>query len=531
MSERCAPPQRGRRRSCHVTEDTRQLGDATARRSRRVVARRAVATASLLPGWLRPPAPSSEPALLPAWEVLAGGGRGRQLAWDGRRVRLVDAATFAATTPDGRHDGLAPLSGEALLRGAARCVRSLSDAFVPDARAVTPDYWPYARWRFVQRVAAQAISVLGTQQMLRALGLGAHRSLPAAAALDWVLKDGLGRVGKLAVATRFGNTFDSDVKRARFVSSVLYDAAAMVEMLTPLAPRHFLLLATLANVGKSCGVTTALAVRGPMQKSFALEENLADVGARTSAQQVLADSAGLALAVGLGWAMRGWAHPAAPLLLFPPLAAVDLAAIHAQLKSVQLKTLNRERCEIAAGEFVGTRRAPDPARVAREERLVIPARLDASSLPARITSLCSAARSRDGVLDLLAQPSAAREGYVLAYDPAPPEHPAWRALCEWASRSHARPVRMRGRLAIALSSTAGSADVLQALLQVAHLRRLPFRPDLGPGEARAWAVGESLRRARADRSAFLAALVDAKWQTEHFLLSSQERAPFTLAKS
>ena len=152
-------------------------------------------------------------------------------------------------------------------------------AFKPDPRAVTPDYWEYSRrvpplrtmvavrtrragrrraghgprrarrWRFVQRVASATLTVFSTQQMLHAIGLGAQRSLPTAAALNWVLKDGLGRLGKLLVATQFGRTFDADVKRSRFVSSLVYDTAAGIEMATPLFPRHFLLLATLANIG------------------------------------------------------------------------------------------------------------------------------------------------------------------------------------------------------------------------------------------------------------------------------------------
>jgi hypothetical protein len=59
-----------------------------------------------------------------------------------------------------------------------------------------------------------------------------------------------------------------------------------------------LLLATIANVGKSIGITTANSVRAPIQRTFALEENMAEIAAKTSAQQVLADNIGLALAVG-----------------------------------------------------------------------------------------------------------------------------------------------------------------------------------------------------------------------------------------
>ena len=50
------------------------------------------------------------------------------------------------------------------------------------------------------------------QSLLQAVGVGARRSLPAAATINWVLKDGLGRLGRLTVATRFGESFDSDLK-------------------------------------------------------------------------------------------------------------------------------------------------------------------------------------------------------------------------------------------------------------------------------------------------------------------------------
>jgi hypothetical protein len=47
------------------------------------------------------------------------------------------------------------------------------------------------------------------------VGVGAQRALPAAAAINWILKDGLGRLGRLSVAARFGNSFDSDLKARR----------------------------------------------------------------------------------------------------------------------------------------------------------------------------------------------------------------------------------------------------------------------------------------------------------------------------
>jgi glutamate N-acetyltransferase/amino-acid N-acetyltransferase len=88
--------------------------------------------------------------------------------------------------------------------------------------------------------------------------------------------------------------------------------------------------------------------------------------------------------------------------------------------------------------------------------------------------------------------------------------------------------RTRGTALLALQAGAGAAEALQALLQVAHLRALPYRADLAPEQARRWALAESYRRARRDRGPFLRALRRQKWQTEHLLLAANERAPYLL---
>lgn len=77
---------------------------------------------------------------------------------------------------------------------------------------VTPDYWQYAQWRATHRLFSSMLSIFATQSLLAAVGVGAQRSLPAAAAINWVLKDGLGRLGRLGVAARFGQSFDADLK-------------------------------------------------------------------------------------------------------------------------------------------------------------------------------------------------------------------------------------------------------------------------------------------------------------------------------
>ena len=69
----------------------------------------------------------------------------------------------------------------------------------------------------------------------------------------------------------------------------------------------------------------------------------------------------------------------------------------------------------------------------------------------------------------------------------------------------------------------------QAVLQVAHLRALPFRKDLDKEAAREWALGESRARAERDVDAFAAQLFQNGWLAGKVLLSSAERAPYRVA--
>ena len=557
-------------------------------------------------------------------------------------------------------DALARLRAR-IRRSSRRLETRLRDALLPASDAVTEDYWEYARFRFFQRAASSGITVFATQQMLTAVGLGATRRLPAAAAVNWVLKDGLGRLGKLSVATNFGRAFDADVKRFRFTSSVVYDLSSLIEMITPFYPQRFLLLATIANVGKSVGITTANVVRAPIQRSFALEENLAEIAAKTSAQQVLADNVGLAFAVGLTAFTNGGkmaeAYPALrtalPLAAFVPLAAVDLYCIYRELKAVNLKTVNKERGEIIAEAFVRDGRVPTPRRVADAERLLIPARLDESALPLKIASVADACPTPEILIAALARrgagtgsgsgasgtsgsgsensgsgsgtsgasasereattnttaggrttippggdssdassppspgrgplgafrrrrrrrrdaadvskasaegsggsgaespaaPARARRSYVLTYFPPAPSRrrslyalgrDVASALFSRSSSSDRRHYSKRGGLNggatggvkghayLALEKSAPGSETMRALLQVAHLRRLPFRPDLTPEEAREWALAESDARAARDEDAFRTQMDEEGWQSGKMLLSSAERAPYVL---
>ena len=54
----------------------------------------------------------------------------------------------------------------------------------------------------------------------------------AAAAYTWVLKDGIGQVGAILFASRYGKNFDEDIKKWRFMAYVALDTAIYIELTT-----------------------------------------------------------------------------------------------------------------------------------------------------------------------------------------------------------------------------------------------------------------------------------------------------------
>ncbi|KAH8954082.1 hypothetical protein BDL97_08G061300 [Sphagnum fallax] len=291
-------------------------------------------------------------------------GRKLQYVYSGQRMWTIDPQDESHYSKDGRFQGS---PGDWLRECSEKMGRALRRSFVPDQ--VRPHYLLYLKWTMIHRFLSSINHVHCTQAMLHALGVGGKRGLPSAAALNWVLKDGLGRLGRLMYAAGLGRTFDCNLKRVRFSTSVLFCVSLGLEMLTPVFPHHFLFLATLANMGKSISLAAYLATSSAIHRSFALGDNLADISAKGQAQTVVADNLGLAVAVCINRFCHY--HPRLgrilPLAMFPVLALVELFAIRQQLQAVHLQTLNKERLEIIVNQWVRDSTVPTFEDVSKVE--------------------------------------------------------------------------------------------------------------------------------------------------------------------
>ena len=144
----------------------------------------------------------------------------------------------------------------------------LSHFFLPSS--VTPSYYQYIRWRILQRYINAIVHVLGTQSLLMGLGFKSSKVGFASASLTWVCKDALGKIARMIWASKMGQRFDSDSKRWRFRSSLVFAFGNGLEICALAFPKWFLVWATLSNAMKQMSMLTSSATRNALYNSFSV---------------------------------------------------------------------------------------------------------------------------------------------------------------------------------------------------------------------------------------------------------------------
>lgn len=227
----------------------------------------------------------------------------------------------------------------------------LSSAFIPEG--VNDSYFQYMRWRFMQRFVNANLHVIGTQSLLLGLGIKSSSKLGVSAALNWVLKDALGKMARMLWASQMGRRFDSDAKRWRFRASLLFALGNYMEILTYMMPQLFLLWATLANCCKQIAMLTSSSTRTSLYNSFrdGTRENIGDITAKGEAQIAIVDLLGIGSGIALSKFVVGTAVSSV-VLTYLGLQAMEIFCMYHEIRSVQFRVLNFERLEQIIRNFV-----------------------------------------------------------------------------------------------------------------------------------------------------------------------------------
>jgi len=237
--------------------------------------------------------------------------------------------------------------------------------FLPEGypETVTSNYLRYTGWNIFQTFCSSALGVLSTQQLLLALGAN---SLTASAALNWVIKDGLGQLGGVVYAGTVGNKFDENPKHYKWMSSLSLNCSCGLEMLSTLYPGAFLPIAALGTVGKNVSALAGSASKAAIHLSLSKKRNLADLTAKSGTQATASCLFGTFFGTFLGYTF----DYSGSLVAFGVLSASHLYACYKSLDCVVLNTLNPQRLDILLQEFKEKGRVLTPEEVSEKEATV-----------------------------------------------------------------------------------------------------------------------------------------------------------------
>uniref|UniRef100_A0A803PIH3 Protein root UVB sensitive 6 n=1 Tax=Cannabis sativa TaxID=3483 RepID=A0A803PIH3_CANSA len=327
---------------------------------------------------------------------------------DGRRWQYVaESDPSGLSFKKGSFRALSLQTPQLPLDGLVAFVRSyvVPEGF-PDS--VTPSYVPYMTWRALKHFFGGAMGVFTTQTLLNSVGVSRNRATPGAIAINWILKDGAGRVGKMLFA-RQGKKFDYDLKQMRFAGDLLMELGAGVELATATVPHLFLPLACAANVAKNIAAVTSTSTRTPIYKAFAKGENIGDVTAKGECVGNIADLLGTGMSI-----LISKRNPSL-VTTFALLSCGYVLSSYQEVKSVVLHTLNRARFTVAVESFLKTGRVPSLKEGNKNENIF--------SFPwLKESHVVLGPRFKDAFQDpgeyLAVEPFFEREKYIVTYNPS-----------------------------------------------------------------------------------------------------------------
>jgi hypothetical protein len=291
--------------------------------------------------------------------------------------------SVVSTETKGTEERPAP-SYLAFLEKPGDIVKSLVTHFLPRGypQSVTAGYLHFAGFNAISAVLSSAGGVLSMQTLLYSLGLssggGVASTLPLAATLNWILKDGLGQAGTILFASFINNRFDRQPKQWRFLASMSLEVSNIIEMTTAFFPQFFLPIAAVANMGKNISFLASSASRAAIHRSFAREENLADITAKTGSQNILSSLAGTSLGVAIS------TYCGNDLLLtctfFSVLSSTSLVFTYLALRYATITALTQDRLDYVLRDFFSgsnvDQRLLSPEAVKTYEKMFVLAPLD-----------------------------------------------------------------------------------------------------------------------------------------------------------
>lgn len=203
--------------------------------------------------------------------------------------------------------------------------------------------------------------------MLTSVGVSSTAAAAGGAvAVQWVLKDGIGEIGKLFFIQRFAHSFDSHPKTWKLIGELSSLCGAGIQLCTILAPTMFLPLASIGYCLRSIHFSIYGATHMTFTRNFATQGNVGDVVAKDDSQMSVAHLLGVLCGVGL----LSVSH--APWFLFSSffvLGPIHFAMTLALLDAARFEVLNQTKLTLISRKYIREGVVPGMEELKPHERI------------------------------------------------------------------------------------------------------------------------------------------------------------------
>ncbi|KAK3312614.1 vitamin B6 photo-protection and homoeostasis-domain-containing protein [Apodospora peruviana] len=261
-------------------------------------------------------------------------------------------------------------------------------AFLPAGypHTVTDDYLAYQTYDSLQAFSSSITSLLANRAVLEGLGVGDSSSSPTGALILKITGDTISRIATILFAHRMGQAIEPECKFYRFLADIFNDSAQFLDLLTPALP-YFPKLGVIVSAGvlrSLCGVA-ANASKASLSAHFALTGNLAELNAKEASQETIVSLLGMLVG---SLVVRMVEDKQVVWMLMVVLVGVHLVMNYRAVRSVQMRTLNRQRATIVFREWLDSSTILSPAQVSARESILFRGRGNMSSKTGDYTGYC-----------------------------------------------------------------------------------------------------------------------------------------------
>jgi Vitamin B6 photo-protection and homoeostasis len=232
---------------------------------------------------------------------------------------------------------------------------------------VSPDYTAYHIYNSLQAFSSSIAGLLASRAVLQGLGVGDEEASATNAMLLTVLQESMGRVATILFAHRVGTAIEPECKMYRLLADVLNDAAMVLDCLSPMLPRlvRVPLLGASSVFRAMCGVASGSS-KATLSAHFARADNIGELSAKDSSQETIVSLLGMWVG---GVVVSHATSNIATWIWLLLLLVVHLSTNYLAVKSVSMRSINRQRASIIFSSLLDNDQAPTPDEVAKQEHI------------------------------------------------------------------------------------------------------------------------------------------------------------------